>query len=534
MADFVAVLKKTIGGLSNNTPEARERVYQKARDAVSAKLAAMQPTPSPIVVERQKKALEAAISAVEAGFTPEDEPEDEFAAIFSGAGENAIKKSEPVSDLAPEPYAQAAADPATAAGEPAPDESEEPVSEEVEDPAIAAVPDTGAAPPDKDDDDAGDDLKPAEPVAKPDPVLAGSRAAGRGEADKPHPAQRNRRRISGGLVAALVAILVIAAAGYGIWLNRDAFVSMFASTDEVATAPTEGDAVAEQEPVSEKMAPAEEEAAVAVEPAPAEETDAAATEEDQQKFTQRLTPEGEEVDPGPAGGQPSVGEGTSVASSTQAGDQNEGAGTDSGAPAAPGGGEISLPVGQRAIFYEERTTAADSTAQTGATVWSVVQESPGGDLPPEPAIRAEVTVPAKKLQLRMTIRRNADPSLPASHIIEMIFLTADGFEGGGVDNVLRLAFKPTEAAPGNPLIGIPAKIADGYFLIALSDVPEESDFNLRLLRQQSWIDVAIVYSSGRRALVTMERGVPGDRAFIDVLETWKVLAGEQSSATAGN
>lgn len=527
MADFVAVLKKTIGGLSNNTPEARERVYLKARDTVSAKLAAMQPPPSSIVVERQKKALEAAISAVEAGFARENEPEDEFAAIFSGAGENEIKKSEPISEA----DGQATAEPVTEAGEQALDE---PLGGEVEEPMVAAVPEAGGASPDKGDNNAGDELKPAEPVAKPVPILAGSLAAGRSEAGKPHPAQRNRRRLSGGLIAALVAILVIAAAGYGIWLNREAFVSMFASTDEVATAPADGSATAEGEPAPEEMTPAEEDTAAADEPAPAQETNVAATEDDQQKFTQRLTPEGEEVDPGPASGQPSIGEGTSVASSTQAGDQNDGAGTDNGTPPAPGGGEISLPVGQRAIFYEERTTASDSTAQTGATVWSVVQESPGSDLPPEPAIRAEVTVPSKGLQLRMTIRRNADPSLPASHIIEMIFLTADGFEGGGVDNVLRVAFKSTEAAPGNPLIGIPAKIADGYFLIALSDVPEERDINLRLLRQQSWIDIPIVYSSGRRALVTMERGVPGDRVFIDVLETWKVLAGEQSSSTAGN
>jgi hypothetical protein len=528
MADFVAVLKKTIGGLSNNTPEARERVYQKARDAVSAKLAAMQPPPSSIVAERQKKALEAAISAVEAGYAREEEPEDEFAAIFSGAGESGT------AETAPETDAETSDAPVTTAQEPAPNEAEEPASVETEAPAIEAAADAGGAAPDKGDDYAGDDLKPAEPVAKPGPVLAGSSPAGRSEAGKPHPAEGSRQRISGGLIAALVAILVIAAAGYGIWLNREAFVSMFASTEEIATAPAEDSAATEEQPATEELVPADEDTAAAEEPAPAEGTDVAAAEEDQQKFTQRLTPEGEEVDPGPAADEPSIGEGTSVASSTQAGDQNDVAGTGNGASAPPAGGEASLPVGQRAIFYEERTTASDSTAQTGATVWSVVQESPGGDLPPEPAIRAEVTIPSKGLQLRMTIRRNADPSLPASHIIEMIFLTADGFEGGGVDNVLRVAFKATEAAPGNPLIGIPAKIADGYFLIALSDVPEEREFNLRLLRQQSWIDIPIVYSSGRRALVTMERGVPGDRAFVDVLETWKVLAGEQSSATAGN
>ena len=45
MADFVAVLKKTIDGLGNNTPEMREKVYDKARATVAAKLAAINPPP---------------------------------------------------------------------------------------------------------------------------------------------------------------------------------------------------------------------------------------------------------------------------------------------------------------------------------------------------------------------------------------------------------------------------------------------------------------------------------------------------------
>jgi hypothetical protein len=545
MADFVAVLKKTIGGLSKNTPEARERVYQKARDTVAAKLAAMQPAPSGIVVERQKKALEAAISAVEAGFARDEEPEDEFAAIFAGASDK--KAAKPAEEPAAESEPVAAEEPRTEAQpetpavevQSGPGEVDEPAAEG---PVFASAPAAPAFPGAEAKKDEPDRLEPVEPAQKPKPVLPGQVAAEKGAVAKPQPERRHGRRVSGGLIAAAAAAVVVAAAGYGIWLNRDAFMSMFAPSDQVVVAPE-----AEQAPVSggeaatDDTAPATEEAAAETpaptdESAPANETEtAAATTDDQQKFTQRLTAEGDEVDPGPAGGQASIGEGTSVASATQNGDQSASASTptDSGTPPASGGNQLTLPVGQRAIFYEERTTASSSTAEAGATVWSVVQESPGGDLPPEPAIRAEVSVPSKGLQLRMTIRRNADASLPASHIIEMIFLTSERFEGGGIDNVLRVAFKQTEAAAGNQLLGIPAKIADGYFLIALSDVPEEREFNLQLMRQQSWIDIPIVYSSGRRALVTMERGVPGDRAFIDVLATWQQLASEESAA-AGN
>ena len=121
----------------------------------------------------------------------------------------------------------------------------------------------------------------------------------------------------------------------------------------------------------------------------------------------------------------------------------------------------------------------------------------------------------------MTIRRNADQTLPASHIIEMIFLTPDGFEGGGIENMLRMAMKGSEQEAGNPLIGIPAKIADGFFLVALNDTKAEIDANMTLLRRQSWIDVPMVYKSGRRALFTMEKGIPGDKVFDEALKAWQ-------------
>jgi hypothetical protein len=186
--------------------------------------------------------------------------------------------------------------------------------------------------------------------------------------------------------------------------------------------------------------------------------------------------------------------------------------------------ETAVPVGQKAIFYEERTNSAEGSAEPGSIVWSLIQESPGANLPPEPAIRAEATIPGKDVQLRMTIKRNADQTLPASHIIEMIFLTPDGFEGGGIENILRVAMKGSEQEAGNPLIGIPAKIADGFFLVALNDTKAEIDANMTLLRRQSWIDVPVVYKSGRRALFTMEKGVPGDKVFDEALKAWQAAS----------
>ncbi len=521
MADFVAVLRKTIDALGDNSPEMREKVYDKARATIEAKLAAINPPPPQAVVERQRKALEDAIAVLRADYADAAEPEEDDSLEDAFATLKGIGAPPPAPVKAPAPVietAKPAERPApTPVGAPPP-AAERPVA------ASSAI------------DPAADSFATQGPVA-PQPSDAPEAIAATTRERRATPDARGPRRGRTGLVAALVVLLVAAGAGYAVWMNRDdlsTLVGTDARQEEQQAATPDGAETADelvQDPSGETAGQEED---VANLPAPEEpETPPAVTEPpassgDAEKFTQRLMPDGTEVDDGPAGGAPTVGEGTSIASVAQPD------GSPSGPEQAREGETVaptdeddgqqaatpSVAVGQRAIFYEERTSAAQGSAEAGSIVWSTVQESPGGDLPPEPAIRAEATIPGKDIQLRMTIRRNGDQTLPASHIIEMIFLTPEGFEGGAISNVSRIAFKETEQAPGNPLIGIPAKIADGFFLIALGDAPAEVEANTTLLRRQSWVDIPIVYQSGRRALLSLEKGIPGDRVFQEVLRAW--------------
>ena len=45
--------------------------------------------------------------------------------------------------------------------------------------------------------------------------------------------------------------------------------------------------------------------------------------------------------------------------------------------------------------------------------------------------------------------------------------------------------------------------------------------HLTLLRGQDWIDVPVVYKTGRRALLTMEKGIPGEKVFDEALKAWQ-------------
>ena len=516
MADFVAVLRKTIGGLSDNTPEMREKVYEKARSTIEAKIAALNPQPPLAIIERQRKAMEDAIAILRADY---DQPviEDDFDDIIASL-DGSVPFETHTDEIEPTPE-QPSPEPFSA--RPAPVAPAAPVE------PLAAEPAAARTPPELDPVlGAPGDTPEREQVA-----VANDDRVVLDEERQPAQAKRaasQRGGISRGVIAAsVVGLLVIAGGIYALWPSSEgpsvvAKQPIAGPEDEIPattaeelpeTTPEEEVAVATPEPE-----PAPEPAPVSVPPVEAE------------KFTQRLMPDGSEVDEGPAGGERTIGEGTSVAAVVTPGDEAPSATPPSAqpdtAPTAPStsGEQPAIAVGQRAIFYEERTSSSQGSAEAGSIVWSVVQESPGGDMPPEPAIRAEATIPANDVRLRMTIRRNGDRTLPAGHIVEMIFLTPEGFEGGVISSVSRMAFKETEQAAGNPLLGIPAKIADGFFLIALSDAPAEMETNLQLLARRSWIDIPIVYQSGRRALLSLEKGIPGERVFQEALDAWRQAA----------
>ncbi|MER9444857.1 hypothetical protein NKI79_26460 [Mesorhizobium sp. M0340] len=555
MVDFVGALKKTLDKLDKPSAEVRAKVYDMARSTIAKKIAERDPPFAPSDVARQKRALEDAIASVEREYAkpaPASDPLAELEDIFSSIDRNKNQPSHVRQPAKTEPATTGPAKTGPAQTGPAWQSTPAKAVPNWQKPQPVALPQERAGPPPSDMD-----LPTADDQ---DSVFRGDDFSNDGgpaedRFQRLHPAER--RRSYGGVIAAAIALLVIAGGGYGIWLNKDAFGSMLGldETKAVATEPLV------------KPAPAKPVADAAV-PAAAPPTEAG----EGAKFTQRLTPEGHEVDPGPAVGQAGIGEGESVAALTTPPSAAQAPTTPAPAapaPAAPADTQATanapavdgsaaptpatppdaaatppapataapppataaaptvvppqaaLAVGQKAIFYEERTSTAQGSAEPGNIVWSLVQESPGGDLPPEPAIRAEATIPGKDIQLRMTIRRNTDQTLPASHIIEMIFLTPNGFEGGGVDNILRVAMKGSEQDAGSPLIGIPAKIADGFFLVALNDTKADEDANLTLLRGQDWIDVPVVYKTGRRALLTMEKGIPGEKVFDEALKAWQ-------------
>jgi hypothetical protein len=333
------------------------------------------------------------------------------------------------------------------------------------------------------------------------------------------------------LVIGAVIVLLLGGGGYAYWVNREAgnawlsemIAKIMPAGSEAPAPPADGGAPTSQ--------PDEQSAT---------QDGAAAPDAGSTKFTQRLLADGAERDEGPAGanGTDISQEGKSVAEQTEAG-QLQGA-ADSGSQQATSPAvaensaqadlpEISIANGEKMFLYEERLGQSSPTAIPGAVSWSIKEESPGGDAKPEPAIQAQITVPDRGLTALMTIKRNLDPSLPASHVVEFVFSLPPSFEGGSIDGVQRVSMKRTEQDRGDPLIAVPAKITDDFHMIALNDFAEAAKVNMELLRSRSWIDIPITYRNGRRALLTLEKGASGTEVFNKALQAWGALGNAAAS-----
>ncbi|HCL63973.1 MAG TPA: hypothetical protein DIC56_03845 [Rhizobium sp.] len=342
-----------------------------------------------------------------------------------------------------------------------------------------------------------------------------------------------QRRNYAPVVLGILGVALLAGGGYALWTNRDAmttFVSGLFSSEppSVAEQGTDKTTPAATDTGTQTGSPATPPAETAANGAAAPE-DGAVTG---QKFTQRLLPNGSEVDEGAGSAAADIaagGEGKSVSEQTvAAADTPPGQATTPGAqsptatPATPGTNATAVAAGQKAFLYEERLGQASPTAIPGSVEWTALRDT-GEDGRPNPAIQGKLNVPDRGLTALITFKRNTDNSLPASHLIEVVFSVPPDFEGGAVDNVQRIAMKRTEQDRGDPLVAVAAKVTDDTYLIALNDFQDVVASNIELMRTRNWIDIPITYRNGRRALLTLDKGTEGAALFESVIKEWAAL-----------
>jgi hypothetical protein len=169
-------------------------------------------------------------------------------------------------------------------------------------------------------------------------------------------------------------------------------------------------------------------------------------------------------------------------------------------------------VGQRAIYYFQGTEGQPGRATEGNVTWAEITKDG------RPAIQATLRLEQQNVSATVTIHRNEDATLPASHLVEVQF--SGDLGESPIQRVPAIVVKKTEQARGEPLSGAAVPVTSELFWIALSDDTDQVTRNVQLLREGAWFDIPILFQDGTRALLVFEKGIPGERVFEAVMASW--------------
>ena len=435
MPDYASILKRSIAGLADPSPEMREAVYQRARAALARQLTAVDPPLSTREIELQHQELEDAVTRLEAEFAP-SAPASDFGGGMS-AKEDFL--------YTPPPPPMGGGERRQAAPQPA---------------DFGAVPTGGRY--DEDEEDFDDEEE-----------------------------ERGSRLPL--LIGVVAVVLVLVGAGAYVYAERD---TLFGGSHEKAASVGEV-ASTEAAPVAAPAAPqpAEPEKRPDRLTNGPETPPASAPAETDTTVAAPATPE-----PAPA---PSTG---TVASSEGLPLENlSGLGNDASKA------DTNL-VEQRAIYYFQGSDGQPGQANDGTATWAEITKDN------RPAIQATLKIPERNVTVTVTIYKNYDTALPASHLVEVQFYGS--LSDSPIQRVPALVLKQTEQARGQPLAGAAVPVTNELFWIALSNEQEDVTRNVQLLREGSWFDIPILFSDQTRALLTFEKGIPGDKVFETVMASW--------------
>jgi hypothetical protein len=309
------------------------------------------------------------------------------------------------------------------------------------------------------------------------------------------------------LIGLAVLAAVIAGAGFYVYAQRDRLSGVFAQSgsEEVA------------EPADERPAPI----VMPEEPPPAEEVAASPDKRPDRMTNGTEPPPARDATPEPAPVAEAPLEPAPEEPAAPLEIPAEEPPTETALPAEPPEPEqqtaaLAQPgeslVAQRAIFYFQGKEGTAGQATEGTVTWAEITKDD------RPAIQATLRLTDQPATTTVTISKNADASLPASHLVEVQFSGELG--PSPIQRVPALVMKQTEQARGQPLTGAAVPVTNELFWIALSDNQEQVAQNIQLLREGSWFDIPILYNDGTRALLSFEKGIPGDKVFETVMSSW--------------
>jgi hypothetical protein len=194
-----------------------------------------------------------------------------------------------------------------------------------------------------------------------------------------------------------------------------------------------------------------------------------------------------------------------------------------GAPANPPQGaqsETQLPSAARAaMLIASADNPQKPVVNLGSTVWSTIP-APAGQ-PSGVAIEADADIPDLKMHASMILRKNGDPTLQATHTIDLKFTFQDGAPFNGFKDVGLPQMRKLDSTGSEALSSVKVKIGDDYFLFALAKGDQDAPRNLDLIQTRAWFDFPLLLNDNRIAKLVFQKSSEGQAMLEKALDAWK-------------
>jgi hypothetical protein len=188
-----------------------------------------------------------------------------------------------------------------------------------------------------------------------------------------------------------------------------------------------------------------------------------------------------------------------------------------GAPAAPATPAPSS--GRAAMLVASADNPQKPAVSLGSTVWSLIP--PVSGQPATVGVKAEADIPDLKMHATMTLRKNTDPTLQATHTIDLKFSFAPGAPITGFKDVGLPQMRKEDSTAAEALTSVKVKISDIYFLIALAKGEADIARNLDLMQTRSWFDFPLLLNDDRIAKVVFQKSPEGQAMLEKAFDAWK-------------
>ncbi|WP_244668443.1 hypothetical protein [Candidatus Liberibacter africanus] len=173
-------------------------------------------------------------------------------------------------------------------------------------------------------------------------------------------------------------------------------------------------------------------------------------------------------------------------------------------------------IGESKVFINKGK--GRSSIVSGKILWSLQQEKSQGlkGL----VIKGDIPMIDNEFSASIILKCNADIALSVTHVMEIMFSFSPESKDAIID-LRQISMRKTENSPSIFMDYNIFMISKNSYLISLKDFEEDSFRNSKILEESRLIDIPITYRSGKKIILTIDKGKAGTEIFKSAIMQWE-------------